>query len=272
MITYRELVTACRSLGLVPGKPVIVHAAFSAFGDEVRGGPEALIGALLIDSGGVMAPAFTYKTMLIPETGPENNACDYGKGRDLNRMAEFFSPELPADPMMGLLPETLRLCHGARRSSHPILSFAALGLDEALAAQTLHEPFAPLRCLMERGGMVLLIGVDQRVNTSIHLAESMAGRKQFLRWALTPDGALECPGFPGCSEGFNKLQPALLDITRQVQVGEACIQSIPLCEMVERVIAILHEDPLALLCDHADCGRCTAVRAALGAQENIIEK
>ena len=205
MISYRELVNACRSLGLVPGRPVIVHTAFSSFGDEVRGGPEALVGALLIASGGVMAPTFTYKTMVIPEAGPENNASSYGAGRDHNRMAEFFSPDLPADPMMGLFPETLRRCHGAKRSAHPILSFAALGLDEALEAQSPLDPFAPLRWLMEHDGVVLFIGVDHRVNTSVHLAEALAGRKQFLRWALTPDGVLACPGFPGCSEGF---QPA----------------------------------------------------------------
>jgi len=270
LITYRELVIACRALGLVPGTPVIAHTAFSAFGDEVRGGPEALVGALLIASGGVMAPTFTYKTMVIPETGPENNASSYGQGQDHNRMAEFFMPELPADRMMGLLPETLRRLPGARRSAHPILSFAALGLDEALDTQTLAAPFAPLRWLMEHDGVVLLIGVDQRVNTSIHLAETLAGRKQFLRWALTPEGVMACPGFSGCSDGFNQLQPFVEDITRRALVGEAVFQALPLRPMVERVIARLQEDPRALLCSRADCERCEAVRTAPETQENDI--
>jgi aminoglycoside 3-N-acetyltransferase len=263
MISFRELVNACRSLGLTPGKPVVVHTAFSSFGDEVRGGPEALIGALLIDSGGVMAPTFTFKTMVIPEAGPENNACAYGKGQDLNRMAEFFSPDMPSDRLMGLLPEVLRLVTGSKRSAHPILSFAACGLDEALEAQTLQEPFAPLRWLMEHDGSVLLIGVDQKVNTTIHLAEALAGRKQFLRWALTPSGVVACPGFPGCSEGFNQAQPLLEAFTRRIQVGEAVIQALPVREMVERLVEILREDPLAFLCQRPGCERCDAVRAAL---------
>jgi aminoglycoside 3-N-acetyltransferase len=262
MITYRELVNGCRSLGLDPGKPVLVHASFASFGDEVRGGAEALIGSLLVNSAGVMAPVFTYKTMVIPETGPENNGCAYGKGSDLNRMAEFFTPDMPADRIMGLLPETLRRCMGAKRSSHPILSFAALSLDEAIAAQTLHDPFGPLRCLMELDAIVVLIGVDHRVNTSLHLAEALAGRRQFLRWVLTPDGILECPGFPGCSEGFNQVQPSLEDITVRVEVGEAVILALPIREMVERAIQILHTDTAALLCRRTGCDCCEAVRAA----------
>jgi aminoglycoside 3-N-acetyltransferase len=271
MISYRELVNACRLLGLVPGTPVIAHTAFSSFGDEVRGGPEALVGALLIASGGVMAPTFTYKTMVTPETGPENNACIYGSERDLNRMAEFFSAEMPADRLMGLLPETLRRLPGAKRSSHPIFSFAAMGLDEALETQTLTDPLAPLNWLMKHNGVVLLIGVDQRVNTSIHLAEALAGRKQFLRWALTSEGVLACPGFPGCSEGFNQLQPVLEPFTRRAQVGEAVIQSLSIRELVEQVIRTLREDPLAFLCQRSGCERCDAVRTAVNTGCSVLK-
>jgi len=35
--------------------------------------------------------------------------------------------------------------------------------------------------------------------------------------------------------------------------------------MIERVQALLRRDPLALLCDRADCARCEAVRAAVAA-------
>jgi aminoglycoside 3-N-acetyltransferase len=51
-------------------------------------------------------------------------------------------------------------------------------------AQTDHEPYAPIASLAEQDGVVLLIGMDQRVNFSIHYGEKLAGRMQFIRWAL----------------------------------------------------------------------------------------
>jgi len=265
MISFRDLVSAFRTAGLTPARPVVVHAALSAFGDEIHGGPASLVGALLASSAGVLVPTFTYATMLTPETGPSGNAISYGEGKDANRMAEFYTPQMPADRLMGLLPETLRRSNGARRSLHPILSFAGIGLDALIESQTLCEPLTPLGGLAERGGQVVLIGVDQRVNTSIHYAEARAGRKQFVRWALTSSGVRECPGFPGCSEGFNQAAPWLAPHTRCARAGEAQIMVIELGGLVEAVCARLAEDPLALLCGRADCSRCAAVRAAVSA-------
>ena len=266
MISYRELVNAFRAGGLSPARPVVVHSALSSFGDEIRGGPEALIGALLATASGVLVPAFTYKTMLTPETGPEDNAIQYGEGKDRNRMAEFFSADMPADRMMGLFADLVRRRPEAKRSGHPILSFSGIHLERAVDAQTIEEPFAPLRLLSEQDGQVLLIGVDQRVNTSIHLAEAQAGRKQFVRWALTADGVRECPAWPGCSDGFNQAAALFEGFSTRFRVGESQIQLIPLRGLLEAVTARLKEDPLALLCEREDCERCGAVRAAVGEQ------
>lgn len=260
MIAFRELVTGFRQIGLSPSNPVLVHASLSSFGDEVRGGAESLLGALLTVTGRVMAPTFTYKTMIIPETGPEDNAARYGSSIDQNRMAEFFTPEMPADPMMGALSETLRCHPAAHRSAHPILSLSAIDLENALDAQSLEEPFAPVRVMSEMGGEVLLIGVDQRANTSIHFAERLAGRKQFIRWALTPSGVVECPGWPGCSDGFNQLAPFLSKFTRRTRIGQAEVQAIPLERLLKTTVDLLREQPLALLCSRQDCERCAAVR------------
>jgi len=263
MISFRELVTAFRELGLAHSRPVIVHAALSSFGDEVRGGAESVLGALISVTGRVMAPTFTYRSMITPETGPADNAIQYGSGHDQNLLAEFFTPDMPADKTMGRLPETLRHLPTALRSTHPILSFAGVGLDGVLETQTLDEPLAPLRLLAEMGGDVLLLGgVDQRVNTSIHYAERLAGRKQFVRWALTPRGVVECPGFPGCSDGFNQLSPYLAEFTRKTRLGQAELQAIPLEPLLKTVVDLLREQPLALLCSREDCERCAAVRQA----------
>ncbi len=257
----REIVVALRRLEIDRDTPVIVHASLSAFG-QVNGGAETLVGALISTFRSVMTPTFTYKTMLIPEAGPADNAMQYGSGKQVNRMAEFFRPTLPADRLMGATAETLRRHSEARRSLHPILSFAGINSSAALDAQSLAEPLAPFRVLNALEGWVLLMGVNHTVNTCIHYAERLAGRRQFLRWALTPRGVVECPGFPGCSEGFQAVAPSLSGVTRTTSAGAATIQAVPVPDLVLTVCNLIHHDPLALLCSSADCGRCYAVRRA----------
>lgn len=263
MISFRELVTGFREVSLATGRPVIVHASMSAFGDEVRGGTGSVLGAILTVTNRVMAPTFTYKTMVTPEEGPPENAIAYGMSAEQNRMAEFFSPDMPTDRMMGSLAEAVNRHALAKRSSHPILSFAGIGLELALNAQTMLEPLAPLRVLAEMGGDVLLIGVDQRVNTTIHYGERLAGRRQFMRWGLTMQGVMECPGFPGCSDGFNAIETYIAEFTRRTHIGLAEIQAIAMEPLLKTVVDLLAEQPDALLCERTECERCNAARERL---------
>ncbi len=259
MITFRDLVNDLRELGLNGTQPVIAHASLSAFG-KIQGGADSLVGALLAVSSGLMMPTFTYKTMVTPETGPPNNGITYGSGAESNRMAEFFHPEMPADPLMGVIAETLRNHPEARRSQHPTYSFAGVNVADALAAQSVADPFAPVRVLTDSQGMVLLLGVGHTANTSIHYAEKLAGRKQFIRWALTPKGVRQCPDWPGCSTGFNAIAPEIETFTRKLQIGNAIVQLIPLTMLVKTVKRIILQDPAALLCNRIDCERCLAIR------------
>ncbi|MFH1523941.1 MAG: AAC(3) family N-acetyltransferase, partial [Chloroflexota bacterium] len=186
--------------------PVIVHASLKSFG-QVDDGAQTVVSALTAVFPIVVVPTFTYKTMVTPLDGPEHNAIKYGSGTDLNRMAEFFTPEMPADPLMGIISETLRKYPNASRSIHPIQSFAGINADEILATQRMVDPLAPLGALEQADGWVVLIGVDHTANTSIHYAEKLTGRRQFVRWALTLQGVVECPGFPGCSTNFQAIAP-----------------------------------------------------------------
>ncbi len=260
-VRLRHLLLGFRDLRLEE-KPVIVHASLKSFG-EVEDGVNTVVSALTTVFKEVMVPTFTYKTMVTPLVGPPNNAMVYGSQGDLNKMAEFFDARLPADPLMGIIPETLRKLPNARRTTHSILSFAGINIDWALATQTTAEPLAPIRALQERDGWVLLLGVDHTVNTSIHYAERLAGRRTFIRWALTPKGVRECPGFPGCSAGFQAIAPDIERYTKKIKIGEANIQAVPLKMLFKVVITRIKKDPLALLCQQTDCERCGEIRRSV---------
>ena len=110
---------------------------------------------------------------------------------------------------------------------------------------------------------MVLINVDHSVNTSIHYAEKLAGRKQFVRWAINGDRIVECPGFPGDSSGFNAIAETLKADTRRVEVGGGFIQAVSLKCLFEAVQDLIKKDPLALLCQRNDCERCNAVRNSM---------
>ena len=69
MVSFHEIFSGLRQLGVDKQSPVIIHASLSSFG-EVRGGAETLLGAVLGNFSALMVPTFTYKTMVIPEEGP----------------------------------------------------------------------------------------------------------------------------------------------------------------------------------------------------------
>jgi aminoglycoside 3-N-acetyltransferase len=258
MITANELTAALSELGIERSQPVLAHASLSAFG-SLEGGAQTMLDALLQTYDTLIMPTFTYKTMLVPEVGPADNGITYGSRQDANQMAEFFTPNMPADRLMGIVPETLRRHPTARRSMHPILSFSGVNASHILESQSYAEPLAPVGVLLQLNGWALLLGVDHTVNTSIHYAERLVGRKQLIRWALTPDGVVECPGFPSCSDGFESIAEHLVGSVRSAQIGPAFIQAIPLVSLIQVATAMITADPLALLCDHSYCERCQAV-------------
>ena len=265
MISYRDITLGLERLGLDRSTPVLAHVAPSRLG-EIRGGMETLLGALLGTIDNVMTTAFTSRTMIIPEQGPADNNLDYGSGRDSNLNAEIFSAQLPCDLPEAQVSEALRAYPGTYRSAHPILSFCGLGLDVALIDQTPADPYVPIRKLMELHGWVALIGAQPAENFSLHYAEFLAGRKQFTRWALTEDGIVECPHFPGCPDGFHKINYYLQDELRVTTVGDAAWYAAPLDVLVNSAVALIKEDPFSLLCNSLSCPRCNLVRRSLKSQ------
>jgi len=265
MIFYHNITGALKSIGLRKDIPVITHMDHSIFG-KIKGGATTLMGALLSTIDNVMIPAFTFSTMVTPEAGPENNYLQYGGSSKKNLGAKIFSHTLLSELSNQEAIDILQKFPGTFRSSHPVFSFYGLGLDTVLIDHTPDKPYLPIKKLMGLDSWVVLIGADPSQNFSIHYAEFLAGRKQFLRWALTSDGISACPHFPGCPDGFHKLDYYLQDELRTTVIEDIKFCAVPLRTLISTAVALLEEDPFALLCNDLQCMRCNLVRADIRKQ------
>jgi len=265
MITYHNITRVLKSMGLKRDIPIIAHMDLSSI-SSIKGGTSTLMGALLSTIDNVMIPAFTYSTMVTPENGPVDNNLRYGEDSENNLDARIFSHTLPSELSNQEAIDILREFPGIYRSSHPIFSFYGLGLDIVLMDHPPAKPYQPIKKLMGLGGWVTLIGVASSQNFSIHYAEFLAGRKQFLRWALTSEGICACPHFPGCPDGFHKLDYYLQDELRAAAVEDMRFSAVPLDTLVTTAVALLKEDPFAFLCNDLQCARCNLVRSDIRKQ------
>lgn len=266
-VTYNTIVRGLRALGLNQSSRVVVHSSLSSFG-QVAGGAETVVGAITAVCGAVIAPTFTYQTLLVPKVGPPDNGMEYGE--DV-AYVDFWRPDLPPHPNIGLIPATLLKHPAARRTQHPALSFVGIGHDveRLLALQTLDDPFAPLGWLADNGGDILLMGVTHRTNTTIHIAERRAGRPPFIRWALTHEKVVEFK-WPGDSGGFDAITPHIKHIVTHGQIGQANVQRIPAGMLVKIALDVIRNDPRALLCNNEDCERCRDMRKRVSSDQSSV--
>lgn len=263
MIRYRDLYLGLESLQIKKHVPVLV-VADETLGEKLTGGEKTALTALMAVFDTLMMPAFTSSPMIVPAQGPEYNALEYTDDESINQQADFFTPELIPDASFGKLVRLLLDVPDSRRSDHPLLSFAGLGVDAALRKQTIAQPWTPISELALLEGWVLLLGVAQNRNVCLHLAENRAGRKQFTRWALTPEGIIECAAMPGCSEGFAGVAQAIGDLARRVLMPSLDLIAYPIQQLVDRVAHIIHQDPDALLCANPHCAFCAVNRKSQG--------
>jgi aminoglycoside 3-N-acetyltransferase len=258
--TRSELVEGLRRAGLCAGNRVVVHSSYRSIG-PVEGGPAVVVDALLEAVGGeglLVVPTFTY---------------------DSARFDPLHDPG-----RSGVVSETARTRPDAVRSLHPAYSVAAIGRGAEELCRG-HEQRAgtdvgtPLDRLAAAGGHVLLVGVGETSNTTVHVGEFHAGVR-YLEIPFSPDWPavheIAAPGgeairveytrFPGCSRAFGALEWRLRrrGAVRDGRLGAALVQLIDGAAIVEETVAELRHDPAALLCTDAACYRCSRARRLLG--------
>ena len=230
-------------IGLRPGDRVVVHSSLRAIGLRAEEVIDELLAAVG-PRGLVVMPAFTYDN-------------------------EVFDPDTPS--RTGALAEVFRRRPDAVRSSHPTYSLAAIGdgaaeLLEGHAAAGATDVGSPLDRLAASGGHVLLLGVGQTSNTTVHVGEFHSG-VPYLDIPFDP--AWPTHGYdryPGCSRAFGALDRPLRErgAIRDAKLGPALAQLMRGSVVIEATVALLRDDPAALLCTDPGCHRCSTARARLG--------
>ncbi|WP_020574336.1 AAC(3) family N-acetyltransferase [Actinopolymorpha alba] len=265
MVTEASIAAGLRSLGL-DGAPAIVHSSLRSFG-WVDGGAEAVCRALVEVCGTVLLPAGTWDRTAVPSppglVRPHNAVLSAASWQEFDSALSAAVPlttDLPVDGWLGRIPEAMRLAFEHVRGTHPLFSFLAVGTyaSQLIAAERPDWPLGPLEALAALDGDVLLLGVTHTSNTTIHLAEQRLGRSRFYRYAKVAAGVwAEFPNIPGESHRFDEIEPLLVPVTREVQVGSCRIRRIPVREVLACVERLVAADPAALLCEDGSC-RCGA--------------
>ncbi|NJK43425.1 MAG: AAC(3) family N-acetyltransferase [Pleurocapsa sp. SU_196_0] len=258
-VSQSDLERTLWKLGVTGERVAIVHSSLSSFGNVV-GGASAVVKALEHASSTLVMPAFTYYTLVWPS---EHRSEDWPQfvGDD----GPPFRADSPVSRDIGRVPQTLLERAGTQRSSHPALSFVALGANanEILRTQTLEHPYAPVGALYALDADVILLGVDMRSNTAMHYGEYLAGRPMLERWANTPSGAVRTY-YPNCSAAFNPIERHL-ETFRSVELGKGNVAVMRVRDVVDTTRRLLERDPYALLCSYQNC-RCQSVREKIKRQ------
>ena len=269
-VTAAMLRQGVRSHGL-SGRIVVVHSSLASFG-RVDGGAAAVVQAFLDEGCTIVVPAFSdCRVSPPPGVRLERNAEEaVPPGRPADgqpaggqpaggQPAGGFLPgmtEVVRD--MGAIPAWVAAHPDRRRGNHPLNSFAALGprAGEVIGGQSPQDVYAPLRAAAANDGCVALLGVGLTAMTIIHLAEQVAGRELFVRWALLADGRRIPARVGSCSEGFERLAPALTPAEAVSDVGRSRWRVFGAARAVDLAAAEISRRPDVTSCADPSCARC----------------
>ena len=256
-----DIIKGLKELGL-EGKDLEVHSSLSSFG-QVNGGAATVIDALKSICGTILMPTYSSlgRTGAPKNSRPLQNGTDYKKEVDYTiepYNPKSFSNDSHIEEDMGIIPRTLLTLRDVLRSKHPSVSWAGCGDNKEfyLVPHPPDDPNRPLKKLAKKDGYILLIGVDLRCCTAVHLAEESAGRKAFIRWVLYDDGKIHNIREYGCSEGFNKLAPYQNGIARKLEIGSSILMAYPMNELLNICKNVMSNTPEITHCGNSDCERC----------------
>jgi aminoglycoside N3'-acetyltransferase len=175
---------------------------------------------------------------------------------------------------MGIVADTFWRAPGVLRSDNPA-AFAAIGrqAERITAPHPIDPPHgldSPVGRVYELGGQVLLLGVGHDSNTTIHLAESLAGvryrRKKYV--TLLEDGQptrFDYAEIDHCCENFNLVDRWLYErnLQRKGQVGHAEARLASSRDIVAVVVERLRQNETVFLHPKGVDPECDETREAI---------
>ena len=251
-VSHHELTTQLRELGVRPDGILLVHTSFSAVG-PVDGGPHGLIDALQ----DVLGPR---GTLVMPSMSDDDD--------------HPFDPGTTACAGMGIVAASFWKRPGVLRSNSPH-AFAAAGPHAAAitADHPLDVPHglnSPVGRVYELDGQVLLLGVGHDADTTVHLAETMAGvRYRRPKYAVILSGGrpvrIDYDEIDHCCENFNRVDEWLDAGQRQRRgtVGHAVARLAGSRDVVEICLDRLRENETVFLHPPGVDVQCDEARASL---------
>jgi aminoglycoside N3'-acetyltransferase len=189
-ISRSQLSKQLRDFGVEPDRVLLVHTSFSKI-RPVEDGPQGLIAALRLALG-------PEGTLVMPSMTEDDD--------------HPFDPKTTPCIDMGIVPDMFWRLPGVLRSDNPS-AFAAVGKQATriTAPHPIDPPHgldSPVGRVYELDGQVLLLGVGHDANTTIHLAESLAGvrygRKKYVTVVKEGNPArVDYQEIDHCCQNFN---------------------------------------------------------------------
>ena len=247
-LSQSDLTRQLIALGVQTGGVLVVHTAFSKVA-PVEGGPVGLIAALRDALG-------SEGTLVMPSMSDEDDVV-------------FDAARTPCRDM-GIVAETFRQLPGVLRSDNPH-AFAAIG--PRAAELTRPHPFdvphgldSPPGRAFELGGQVLLLGCGHDSNTTVHVAENMAGVRYGIEHHATvlENGAprrVDYREVDHCCERFEQLDEWLGEQQRRGIVGNADARLADSRDIVEVALRHLRENEEVFLHAPGVCEECDKARS-----------
>lgn len=208
MVTKKTLFSQLEGAGVKHDDVVHIHSSMKAFG-RFEGDMDGLIDAFCeyLTDGLFTVPTHTWATV--------------------NKRRPLFDVKNET-PCTGLLPKTAVLRMDGARSKNPTHSMVVFGkkhLEFVAGEEEISTPTPRNGCygkLIDRDGVILLVGVGHNRNTFLHCLEETANVPYRLAEKLTPFSILEdgiltphpmktihCPYYKDVSRLFPMLQPLL---------------------------------------------------------------
>ena len=251
-ISRTELAQQLRDLGVKRGGVLLVHCAFSHV-KPIAEGPLGLIAALQEALG-------ARGTLVMPSMTDDDDTP--------------FDPQQTSCLGMGVVAQTFWQMPDVLRSDSPH-AFAALGPHAAQI--TLPHPIdvphgldSPVGRIYGLDGQVLLLGVGHDANTTIHLAESLAGVRYRRKKSIVVNQGgkhtrLHYAEIDHCCQNFSLVDGwlAAKRLQQQGTVGYAQARLIRAHDIVETVTEQLQANETAFLHPPGVDAQCDEARASL---------